>query len=426
MRAMSRITFRIVACALLSALFVTAPGVAQTSEAETVARSIWIRSFPAEVTVSFSGGPVAALRQDGQWSEYRVQDGALVRLDASAYHPYVFRVAEPERYEVKLEPKSDHLQLMTQTHTGRQPKSVTYSPDGRYMVIAELEGSGLAVYDARTGEHLHQVELGGTGFVESLFLSGRSEVWVSQMIGGRVHVISTESWERVATFWSGGNWSKVLTATSDERLVFLSNWISEDVSVIDAETRTVVRLIECGGVPRGLALSEDERYIYVSNYDNGLIEKHSVDTGALVAALGRSPGAARHLVPDYERDRMYVTDMYRGTVSAYSLVTDELILERYLGDKLNTIALDPSGRFLYLSDRGPNNPVDYTIPGPSFGKATVLDAVTLEPLVWVWGQDQPTGMDVAPRRRIFTFSNFLDNVAETYRFEPDGGVLLLR
>lgn len=390
------------------------------------ARQLWIRSFPEETSVSWRGEPLAELAVDGQYSAYRAPEGALLAVDAPGYYPYSLRIADEERYEVKLEPRSPHVQLMTQVPTGRQPKSVTFSPDGRFMVVAELEGTGLAVYDAATGEHLHQVVLGGTGFVETLFLPGREELWVSQMIGGLVHVISTETWEPLARFWSGGNWSKVLIATADERTVFLSNWISEDVSVIDAATRTVSSVIECDGVPRGLALSPDERSIYVANYDTGFIEKRDVATGALQALLGSSPGAKRHLVADYERERLYASDMLRGTISVYSFATDQLIRERYLGPKLNTIALDRSGRFLFVSDRGPNNPVDYTIPGPEFGKVTVVDAVTLEPLVQVWGHDQPTGLDVSSSGTVVVFTNFLDYLLELYRFTPHGEVLLQR
>lgn len=389
-------------------------------------RAIWIRSFPLHATVLREGEPVRVEQVEGQWEQVAAHEGELLEVDAPGYHPYQLRVAEEDRYEVKLEPITDRLQRMTQISTGRQPKSVEFSHDGGLMVVAELEGTGLAVYDAATGAHVRQIVLGGTGFVETYSLASREELWLSQMIGGLIHVISTRDWRVLASFQSGGNWSKVVTATDDESLVFVSNWISEDVSVIDAKTRTVLRTFDCEGVPRGLALSEDERHIYVANYDTGYIEKHDVATGELVGRLGDGPGAKRHLVADYERARLYATDMARGTVSVYSLSTDLLLRERYLGDKLNTIALDDSGRYLFLSDRGPNNPVDYTIPGPAFGRVTVLDAVTLEPVSAVWGQNQPTGIAIDPSGRRLAFTNFLDYTMELYRFTPTHEVLLQR
>src|SRR3989449_3681870 len=53
-------------------------------------------------------------------------------------------------------------------------------------------------------------------------------------------------------------------ASADAR-VFVTNEKSDDVTVIDADTRSVVKTIAVGKRPRGVAVSPDGRRVYVAN-----------------------------------------------------------------------------------------------------------------------------------------------------------------
>src|SRR2546427_2845935 len=55
------------------------------------------------------------------------------------------------------------------------------------------------------------------------------------------------------------------TRAGAELRVFVTNEKSDDVTVIDAATRTVVGTIRVGKRPRGVAVSPDGRRVYVSN-----------------------------------------------------------------------------------------------------------------------------------------------------------------
>ena len=80
----------------------------------------------------------------------------------------------------------------------------------------------------------------------------------------------------------------------------------------------------------------------------------------------------------------------------------------------NTIDL-LDNRWLFVSSRGPNNPIDYTLPSPVNGKISVIDTSTMETVVSFEGGNQPTGLDISDDGKFFCFSNFQDGNIQLYR-----------
>lgn len=385
--------------------------------ADTEADTITMQLFPPSAIPRQSGVELVRLRTDEAGTTYAVRLGSRsLELTAPGYRPTTIALSTARSgiIQAKLEPDSPVIQKAFEIETDPQPKSVRFSPDGRHMVVCELDGDGIAVYDAQTGELVASLALGGTGFVESEFLPHRRELWVSQMTTGLVHVISSDSWQPLGRVHTQGVWPKVILSNRDDSRVYVSNWVSRDISVIDPETRTVVQRLDVGGTPRGLALSADERAIYVAIFSSGFVEKRDTTTGMLLTTLGSQVGAKRHLVVDSRRGRLYASDMATGAIEVFDTTTDQYLTGRWVGEKPNTIDLSPGGHFLYVSDRGPNNAVSYLLPGPAFGRVLMLDAMTLETIAWVWGRNQPTGLAVSPSGSRLAFTDFLDRGLELY------------
>ena len=82
----------------------------------------------------------------------------------------------------------------------------------------------------------------------------------------------------------------------------------------------------------------------------------------------------------------------------------------------NTIEL-LNGRFLFVSSRGPNNPVDYTLRSPQNGKITVIDTGDFSVYTVFEGGNQPTGLDISPQGNLLCFSDFQDAALELYRID---------
>src|SRR2546427_6681877 len=79
--------------------------------------------------------------------------------------------------------------------------------------------------------------------------------------------------------------------------VFVTNEKSDNVTVIDAATRKVIKSIPVGKRPRGVAVSPDGRRVYVTNSNSdtlSVIDARSLAVLSTVPAGGEPPGVALH------------------------------------------------------------------------------------------------------------------------------------
>ena len=109
--------------------------------------------------------------------------------------------------------------------------------------------------------------------------------------------------------------------------------------------------------------------------------------------------------------------MYYGTVFAISLKTDRVLKKIHAGSNLNTIALSPDEQYLFISSRGKNSCNGYLEKGPEFGKIFLYNTSRGIIEDWVWGQNQPTGLDISPDSKTIAFTDFLDGLIEIYNWE---------
>jgi YVTN family beta-propeller protein len=391
----------------------------------------------ADVTLTLKAFPVGcAVTIDGVAAEPGTVQGALrtfrlpkaiffVGLSAPGFLPrdIVVELSTDTLLEAKLEREGSGLVRVGEMATGGQPKCVEYTPDGRYILSALLEGSGIDVFDAHTFSKVATLSPPDSwrkfrGFVEIAFLPGRGELWVSQMYTGMVHAFRLADFAYRDSFAAGGLYPKVIAVSPDERTAYVSNWESMTVSAIDTATRAVTSRIAMGGIPRGMAFSRDGRFLYVCIYEPGRLAKVDVAAKTIVKTIDVGPSALRHVVLHPTRDVLYVSDLLRGRVFAIDAAADTVIASAAVDHNLNTLRVSPDGNSLFACSRGPNNPVDWTTKGPAFGKLYCLDPLTLAVTDWAWGGNQPTGLGISPDGRSVCFSDFLDARLEAYDVAP--------
>ena len=322
--------------------------------------------------------------------------------------------------EVKLEKTVSSLKHVKTLKTGMHHKSVEFSPDGRFFAAALLMDNGVDVFTTEGFKKVKRIEFPAKYkkkemFVEIAYVPEKNQMWVSQMSTGSIHVIDMKDFTYKSTFSTKGVWTKVMAFSVDRKLLFASNWVSEDVSVMDADTHKLIKKIRVSGIPRGMVATNDGKFLYVCIFENGQIQKIDLKKMRIVKTLKFPKGAKRHVAMDRKKNILYVTDMYRGSVYVISAETDKVIKEIRVDQKLNTCKLTPDGNYLLISSRGPNNRESYLKKGPKFGKIFVIDTRTLKIKEWIWGKNQPTGLDISPDGKYLAFTNFLDNEVEVYR-----------
>jgi YVTN family beta-propeller protein len=234
------------------------------------------------------------------------------------------------------------------------------------------------------------------------------------MTENKVHIFNLDTLEYKISLGTGGEYPKVIVQNPEGYLTLVSNWVSHNLSVFDSETKKLLRRIPVGGTPRGMAFSLDGALLYVAIYDEPVIAVVDMKQNKVSSRyrLYQGEGAVRHVI--YRDGKLFVSDMYRGTVNILNAATGVLLASRRIGSNINTIVLSPDGRRVFASSRGRNNPEDYTKPGPEFGAVYMLNADDLSQEEKVWGRNQPTGLGVSPDGAYLVFTDFLDANLELY------------
>lgn len=383
---------------------------------------VTLKVFPSQYTLYIDGDKVTPHERPNYTRQVYISQGShIFHFQYPGYVDKILSVTleKPYLLEEKLEKEKAKLLLFGEVKTGRQPKCVEFSPDGKFFFSALLDDTGVDVFETKTFSYIGrlsppEVWAKQRGFVEILFLKEKKEIWVSQMTTGAIHIFALQNLKYKKTIDTKGRWTKVLITNSKESKVYASNWESHDISVIDTSSYSVIDTISLNGIPRGMALHPNEEFLYVCLYDPGSIEKIDLDKGSVVSTFFLRGGSKRHIVIDRERARFYISDMYWGSIYVFDYNSDSLVKEIHVDHNPNTIKLSKDGRYLFISTRGPNNPKTYLIKGFVFGKIYVLDTESLAVVDWFWGKNQPTGLDLSPDNRFLAYSNFKDNSIEIY------------
>jgi YVTN family beta-propeller protein len=162
----------------------------------------------------------------------------------------------------------------------------------------------------------------------------------------------------------GADWAK----TADQKNLFVSMPLANQVALIDTETFKVVKNIDAGYEPTRAELQNDERYLWIGN--NTLESHHSgvtvIDTVGHEKLGFIETGRGHHEIAFTDDDRYaFVSNRNSGTVSVIDVKTLKKVQDIETGPVPISLAFSPLGKALYVADG-------------KAGTVTVIDADSLE------------------------------------------------
>jgi DNA-binding beta-propeller fold protein YncE len=383
-----------------------------------------LKSAPADLNVFFNGELIRPVSITGTLRNYRISGAGPVKFSADGYLPLEYNTALLPvingQLGIKLENEAGMLKFRGEYAAGIQPKSAYFSPDGQRLFVPLLGQHGTDVFRLTEEQSLayeKRLSVPGSraaGSVEALCDAKRRELWISNMNENKVHIFDLDTLEYKTSLATGGVFPKVVVQSPGGELTVVSNWVSKDISVFDSDSKKLLRRIPVGGTPRGMAFSPNGALLYTAIYDAALIAVVDMAQNKVTSRyrFGEGEGAARHVI--YRDGKLYVSDMFRGTVNILNASTGALLRSRRIGPNINTIIMSPDGQRVFASSRGRNNSQDYTLPGPDFGAVYMLSAEDLSVQERIWGRNQPTGLAISPNGQFLVFTDFLDANVELY------------
>ena len=246
------------------------------------------------------------------------------------------------------------------------PHHIGLSPDGTRLVVAvpgeNLSGGhqgghgaaaagALILLEASTGRTLATRRLPVSNH-NGAFSRDGSAIWTAQMgMPGVVLVLDPLTLETTKEIPVGAMPAEV-TLSSDGRYVFAANGQSDDVSVIDAGSKVVVKTIAVGDNPVG-AWPGANNVMYVDNEAGKTIT--AIDAVSLAVTqtfeLNFMPGMAA-LAPG--KDEIWVTNVEGGSITFWSVATATRTGEVTTGAGAHGIVFSASGSHAFVTNQDAN------------------------------------------------------------------------
>ena len=286
---------------------------------------------------------------------------------------------------------------------GLQPKSVVHSGTGLFFAQNMMYRHSVAVYD-RDGTLIatidDRVDLGEFGAaepdrasivrgspVEAAFSADGTTAWVSnyKMYGDGWRPVADDScqgrdWDssyvyridvaslQIEDVIKVGAVPKYLATTPDGRLLLVSNFCSQDLSVHDTTTGAEVQRVQVGLHPRGIAVTSDSSTAFVAVMGTATVVRIDLATWETTdIAAGPTP---RHLVLSPDDRFLYVTNNRAGTVRALDTSTGTELAVVRTGQQPRSMAISDDGRSLWVV-----NYVDDTLTKVSTATMTVVQEI---------------------------------------------------
>lgn len=207
--------------------------------------------------------------------------------------------------------------------TGRNVHGIDMSPDGKTLYVASgdlkdgKEYDYVSVIDTDTNEVVSMLTMDWKSPAHIDFSSEGELAYVSNVMSNEVTIIETAS-ETVRWRIPVGSIPNETEPSKDGKRLYVANVGDGTVSVIDLALGKVTGVIEAGEGTHGLAVSPDDRYLWTANRTSGDVFVIEAKSGAVVEriSLGGSPN---HISLSPDEKSMYVSNLKNGDVSIIDL-----------------------------------------------------------------------------------------------------------
>lgn len=263
-----------------------------------------------------------------------------------------------------------------------KPVEVCFTGEGRFVWISLLNAGGVVIYD-------------------TLEKAAQKEKPFRTVLIKNIHPKATRSLP--LRFIPTGRQPKVLKASPDGKWVFAANWRGSSVTVINAKTFFVVKTIKVGYLPRGICFSPSLEKAYVANFGShtiSVIDLKTLRKGRDFQNVGACP---RHLALSRDEKYLYVSNHGDGMIREVSLATGKTTRRCHVGTEPRTICLSRNKNFLFVVNYKDN-------------ALSVVDLNTMQPFLTRQTLQRPVGACLNPSDDTVWVTGYWDASVRVYSF----------
>lgn len=302
------------------------------------------------------------------------------------------------------------LEVQAVVATGSMPKGVSLSPDGTRAYVTNFgqhNGHNIDIFDARTLAHESEIHLPGN-VVESLLSPDGRTIYASNFLRNSVQFIDVEA-RRVTHEIPTGTHPKILTLSADGQRLFAANWSGNSVTEIDIASAKVTRTIPAGLNPRGMAITRAGT-LFAANFNGASID---IFRGLDFSEHHRITACPipRHLALSPDERLLFVSCYHDSMVHAVDVATEKVVHQLHVGSSPKTLEVSRDGRWVWSADYGKET-----------NSVSVIDTHDWTARVFsVPGMDHGSGLTVYPDGKHALVTGWYDNHVYLVGFEGTGG-----
>ncbi len=229
------------------------------------------------------------------------------------------------------------------------------------------------------------------------FKPATNRLYVTNFNSNNVSVIDTTTNTAVATVAVGSGPIEVNPATNR---LYVTNFNSNNVSVIDGSTNTVIGSpIPVGSAPDGVAVNPATNKVYVTNHNSNNVSVIDGSTNTVIGSPIPVGSAPVGIAVNQATNRLYVANQLSNNVSVIDATTNTVVATVPAGSVPGGVAVNQATNRLYVTNQFSNN-------------VSVIDTTTNTVVATVAVGTNPGGIAVNPAtNRVYVANMGSNNVS---------------
>ncbi|NLW46698.1 MAG: hypothetical protein GXY86_05125 [Firmicutes bacterium] len=214
-----------------------------------------------------------------------------------------------------------------------KPVEALFTHEGRYLWMSLHNAGGVVVWDLED---------------DDTFVEGRpfKEAWLEDLSSG------SPAKKKIRLLWIKTNTTpKVIAATPDDKYLFVSNWHSNTVSVLDISSSlskdwVVIKELGPSPIPRGMVASADSDLLYLGQMGSDHISIIELESFKKLRSInvGINP---RHLIR--YGDYIYCSLNLSAKLVKIDTNTEKVIHKVSTGRSPRTISITKDGKYVFVT-----------------------------------------------------------------------------
>ena len=221
--------------------------------------------------------------------------------------------------------------------TGKTPKVITSSPDGRYLFVANWHSntvSIIAIGSDNPAEWRKVKDLATGRVPRGMVVSNDSKfLYVAQMGGSGISVVDLATLKKVDEIKVGANPRHIVLGG---QFLYVSLNAGSKIAKVDLATRKVVNVAKTGKYPRTIVLSADEKTLYVVCYKSDELEVFNANNLKLLGSWQSSlHPVGVDLFLNGKKREAWVGNYSSGTIKIFSFPVEKFVAVKEADHRLN-------------------------------------------------------------------------------------------